>query len=524
MLVLTKNKQRLKVGNAKGVDQRNLEDVGNLATSEFATQLGCSIEEDNEASVIAKHIDSLLASQENVKLEMRKRWKERVKMAFEPSQATNPGEIYRGVIKGKLSNVVHASQPLLREIFQLLQTGASSTGRLSEVESNRLTAKSSALAFQIFEAQLQLSNCQNHLALDELRNQTYDGLKFLWNSNPDLVVLQLERCATVNPGLNKYELHRRIVTLTTQISQKTIVENWMLIKKGLIERHKIKTSFLNELEKYYLLNEEFPDEFAWSEMCFFGKEPNPKALRKIGETPSHLYHLIIGQFEFHRRQRGNKQILLTKPQWNLSSDIYENLRKAERSNGVNVWNISHLIVFLGLGESKQFELCHKDEVRNHVQLLDSIICLSPWYKEIPWFESADRAWLRDTFKEEYDQQMNRLLDAAKKVTENEQLSAHSNRVPEVLSGGNIADGVIAILLAGKAEAKLKVTDQGLDARILALIKLLQDHNTHTDGGTDWESVWKSLPSELELTREQRKFAATWLQENWAPGSTSVDRN
>jgi hypothetical protein len=52
------------------------------------------------------------------------------------------------------------------------------------------------------------------------------------------------------PGVPQREIHRRIITFTTQISQKTmILKNWGLSKKGLIERKELTSIFMKNFEK-----------------------------------------------------------------------------------------------------------------------------------------------------------------------------------------------------------------------------------------------------------------------------------
>jgi hypothetical protein len=71
--------------------------------------------------------------------------------------------------------------------------------------------------------------------------------------------------------------------------------------------------------------------------------------------------------------------LENKPhKWDLSESMFRELKEAESLNGVNVCNTSHLIYCLGLGKSKRFELCGKDEILNHIMILDT--CISRWYE------------------------------------------------------------------------------------------------------------------------------------------------
>ncbi|KAA1074387.1 hypothetical protein PGT21_003499 [Puccinia graminis f. sp. tritici] len=511
--------QLLKKCSSKGPYQGKLEDVVNSATAklefhfEFGNSEKSSKTDYDPGKSITNNIELLSTSHRKATIEMQKKHAERIRMAIQPFPSTNPGEIFPGVIKGMWSDVVHTSQPLLQKIFEYLQKRATSERGISKAKKSlSLRENCSQLAFQIFETQLQLSKNQNHLPLGQLSNENYIAIKFLWNLHPDLVVAELERCAVVNTAIDQYELHRRIITFTTQIAQKTIVENWGLIKKSLIERKELTPTFLKKFESFFQLKAEFPDVFVWSEMYFSGKEPDCKKLRKIGQSALSLYVSMIGYVEYHRRQRGHKDYLETKPpKWELSESVFRDLKEAERSNGVNVWNISHLIHWLGLGQNKRFELCGKDEILNHLMILDTLI--SSWYiDDITWYESPDRAWLRRTFKEEYDQKLNSLCDTASNIFRDEELLNHIQTL-KLQAKENFDYGIISKLINENVAYRLTVKINGLDEQMMVLIKFFQDRNTGSkDGHTNWEAVWDSFPSEVKITLEQREFAQSWLSQ------------
>ncbi|KNZ44911.1 hypothetical protein VP01_869g2 [Puccinia sorghi] len=508
------HRRPLREGNS-GADLR-LAKLLEVGTSNTGRQ--DSKEDMDEASSITNHFKLLEISQRKAALELENKREERFRTSFQPRESANPGEIFPGVIKGKWSDVVHTSQPLLSRVVDITKAKAASAlhGRSGEEEATplRMHETISRFALNFFERQLNLSNPDDHLPLEELSNETYKTLKFVWNSNPKGVVQGMQRAAAIHPHLNRYEFHRRIVTFTTQITQKTILENWPLIKKTLQGGQlKVPQSILNKFEDYFMLTHEFPDVFVWSEKYFSGKHPNWKPLTKKGQNPSSLYLSVVGKIEHHRRQRGTNEYLITKPQWNLSTKLLEEAKQAEKTNGVNVWNIAHVILGLGLGEEKDWEFCEDVEIYNRAIVLDQL--LASWYDEIPWFQSADRAWLKRTFKNHYDQQFSSLCrTAAERLYKHDQLSSSRllDQTDKLGTEKSRGDTMIPKILEERVEQRLMVKEHGLDEKILLTINLLKDQHTLTDGHTiDWSSIWRSWPAELvELDLEQREFAMQWL--------------
>ncbi|EFP92082.1 uncharacterized protein PGTG_18172 [Puccinia graminis f. sp. tritici CRL 75-36-700-3] len=199
-------------------------------------------------------------------------------------------------------------------------------------------------------------------------------------------------------------------------------------------------------------------------------------------NPGEIFPGVIkGYVEYHRRQRGHKDYLETKPpKWDLSESVFRDLKEAERSNGVNVWNISHLIHWLGLGKNKRFELCGKDEILNHLMILDTLI--SSWYiDDITWYESSDRAWLRRTFKEEYDKKLNSLCNTASNIFRDEKLLNHIQTL-KLQAKENFDYGIISKLINENVAYRLTVKINGLDEQMMVLIKFFQDRNTGSKDG------------------------------------------
>ncbi|KAA1080960.1 hypothetical protein PGT21_026369 [Puccinia graminis f. sp. tritici] len=463
----------------------------------------------------------ILEDEIEIEENMKEKGLKRLEMALQPYQSTNSGEIYPGVIKGKWSDVVHKSQPSLQEIIKILkQIESSKDGVSKDKLTGLLNNKCSDFASKIFEAHLQLLNNQNHLPLHKLSYEDYNGLKFMWNLNPELVLIELKKRQTSCIGISKSELHRRIITFTNQVMQKTIVENWGLIKNSFIERKKYKPSFLNKFEKYFRLQQEFPKTILASEEQYLEEYPKDLRAKNPYETTEKLLQSVISDFEEFRRNQVATDLIKHVPKWELSQEVRKDLRKAEKYNGVVFWNVFHFIHYLGLGKQDDIDSWDSPKVIKSIETLNMIVSSPDWYSDIDWHQSADRFWLKRVFKEEYDQKLKRLCEKGKTIrtweccSENHSDCCSCPKTLDFQAGENLTDHqMIVNLIHLREEEKLRVGEHGLNEKILLLIKILRDkHTSKLDGHTNWQAVWNHFPPEIELTSDLQEFAQLWINE------------
>ncbi|KAA1072533.1 hypothetical protein PGTUg99_012965 [Puccinia graminis f. sp. tritici] len=493
-----------------GVDQE--ETNGDLAMSQLRLHDSHITREYGITASASDLINCILDDERQVLQIMQQKGISRIKMAFQPFQPSNPGEIYPGVIKGMWSDVVHQSQPLLQDIVNFLQN-ETWQGGISQAKTNSaLQDECSQLAFKLFATHLQLSNSQNHLPLHQLKNENYIAMKFLWNLNPDLIVLTLQKCSMVHPEISQYEMHRRIITFTNQIVQKTSVENWKMIKQSLIDRKEYNLSFLNKVEDCFQLNHEFPEKRIGEDVKTSEEYQGKTSHKDTYNTAIDIAQKTLGDFEWHRRTQVAEDIIKFPPKWTLSLELWEELREAERYNGVNVWNVFHFIHYLGLGKENKIESWSISKVIRHIEILNMVSSGTNWQADIGWSESADRAWMRKVFKEEYDQKLNSLVERGKRITW-KYLEMPSLARKEFEAETNV-NRKIFDLVQFREEEILRLADHGVCDEILVLIKLLRDQNRQQDGHIKWESVWNQFPPELELATDVKKFAQSWINENF----------
>jgi hypothetical protein len=492
------------------VDQE--ETNGELAMSDLRLHNSYITKEYDTNTSVSDLIKCILYDERQVLLIMQQKGISRIKMAFQPFQSSNPGEIYPGVIKGMWSDVVHQSQPLLQDIVNFLQNETLQGGISQAKKSSALQDKCSQLVFKIFEAHLQLSNSQNHLPLHKLSNENYIAMKFVWNLNPDLIVLTLQKCSTVHPEISQYEMHRRIITFTNQIVQKTSVENWMMIKQSLIDRKEHNLSFLNKVEKSFQLDCGFPEKRIGEDVETSADYQEKTSPKDHYNTAVDIAQKVLGDFEWHRRTQVAEDIIKFPPKWTLSLEIWEELREAEKYNGVNFWNVFHFIHYLGLGKETEIESWSTSKVFRHIEILNMVSSGLNWQADIGWSKSADRAWMRKVFKEEYDQKLNSLVERGKRIKW-EYLEMPGLERKDFEAETNV-NRKIFDLVHLREEEILQLTDYGVCDEILLLIKLLRDQNRQEDGNINWESVWNQFPPELELEADVKEFAQSWINENF----------
>ncbi|KAI7949120.1 hypothetical protein MJO28_007941 [Puccinia striiformis f. sp. tritici] len=418
----------------------------------------------------------------------------RIKFAFQPRETNQDGEIFPRVIKPLWAHAIHTE-----ECARLLKACHEDIQRVPKTKNMDYVSlqyhQILGRALEILEPHLQTTNHQDHLPLPEMDGKI----------------------------LSKYELHRRLIILTNQIIQKTAVENWKLISTSLAtggnKRRVIK--FLSALKQNLQLDREFPETVT----CFQSWLENPGILLDgLGRTKvdaGSLIMSVMGPFEYRRRfnfeilHRKSLNINLTfKPQ-TLPLAALEDLRIAERTNGVDVWNVSCFIQYLGLGGSKNFKDSTDNEIRfNFERILVLINCETYWY--VPWSESADRAWLTKTYKEYYEQ-LKTLCDEHKRRFSSHTIKGQDENVE---AESDQRDQVIHFL----REDSVIFYDQGIPLHVFTALNKLRLVNTKasvnfktsisTERGatlTDWDTVFNSCP--WKFNTFQKEFIHAWFDAN-----------
>ncbi|WAQ83752.1 hypothetical protein PtA15_4A200 [Puccinia triticina] len=106
----------------------------------------------------------------------------------------------------------------------------------------------------------------DHLPLSVLGDYTYEVLRDVWHTPEARVQFLANFQWWMKDILSQDEFHRRIKTLVQQVSERTIVENWKLISKHLVEKNSLKKFQVERIQKFYNLANEFPKPSTVSQL------------------------------------------------------------------------------------------------------------------------------------------------------------------------------------------------------------------------------------------------------------------
>ncbi|KAA1066588.1 hypothetical protein PGT21_034102 [Puccinia graminis f. sp. tritici] len=460
---------------------------------------------DHKTEVAAEVSKVFILTEEDLESRMRNFYASRIKAAFDPRETDQDGEIFPKVIKPLWAHAIHTPEcsRLLEKSIQNVRMEANKRG----LDTSSWYKESLRNILEILEPHLQTTNHQNHLSLPEMDDTMYRNLQVLWNSNPE-AFLQIE--PILASRLSKYELHRRLSTLTNQIIQKTAIENWKLISKALGDKGNKRrvNQFLKSLQQNFELDHEFPDTLNCFEL--WSKIPTifTNILGKTKYDASSLLMSIVGPFEYRRRfnfeifyHESSDLQLNIKPQTELPLNVMEDLHFSEKYKGVNVWNVCCIVRYLGLGNSKRFEDSSDHDLSSDFEsVLKLLNCKTYWY--VPWFESADRAWLTKTYSE-YQQRLKDLC-----VEHRKRFIKSIKRQKE--KGGEIEKKFLNFY----REDQVLFYDLAMPPHVLKSLEELRAVNTKFKGIstlTDWESVFESSP--WKFNSLQQEFIQTWFDQN-----------
>jgi hypothetical protein len=476
----------------------NLKDWINLNTIPKTETQKDVLQEDSQTTNCLK---SMIKAAENQELWMEIDWKKRIQAAFNP-RGESEDEVYPTVFKPKWGNAVHDGS-----ISGLLKESIQSVRIMVEKENVSQSEAAESWTFQkaleILEPYLQPWNTQTHHPLPRLTDEAYQSLKFLWTYHPAAFL-------RIRPSLssrldNKWEVQRRLLTITTQITQKTIVENWMLIRNALLNglQNERRTS-LKFYEVRLQLDQEFPNIVHYSDLFLpiFSRILEDE-VANTGQTLLAFLRTWMGDYESSRRLKTPISDKLYQLKIELSKDLSENLRASEITRGVDVWTVHHWIQCLGLGQSNKLDDWTDDEVNFSMGKLQKLIAGMRDAPVIPWHESAGRAWLIKTFGQEiYTQHLDLLCKKYKQIRE--------RLVSHIEDHQWKKNASVIKILDGQEEDKLKFTDLGLDCKFIQAIKIIRSVNQQYRA--DWNSLFDSCP--LELTSNQKDFIKSWFADNF----------
>ncbi|KAA1076960.1 hypothetical protein PGT21_025430 [Puccinia graminis f. sp. tritici] len=436
-----------------------------------------------EGGVTQKLFESVTKSESERGLAMEEDFRSRIKASFRPRESKDTSEIFEGVIKPQWRHFIDSKSQasvFLEESVQSLQLSGKNGNKIKQRD--RLFFDK---LLEIFKTQLKLSNHQDHISISPMDSETYIFLQVFWDLNAELYfrIYRFICSALVKMKMSRFEFQRRVVTLTNQITQKTLVENWNIISRSLAQKDvKFTPAIMEPFGEMFQLDREFPKVLDAPQM-------HPMAPH---------FKAWMSDLESNRRFRDPMDIG-PRPTIKLSSDVSEILEEAERLNGADPWNVYHWINCLGLGQVENLEDLNDLDISTSVDIILALLH-SPNYKIIPWYESPDRACVIRMFTEEkYYQHLNYICNRLQKM-----------------SGGSGSKGndwkqeaPVSEILKYQAQDKVMIYDHGLDVKLMQTIKMTRQYNqTYRE---DWELFFKSFP--LKVKPHQKEFIKIWFQQN-----------
>ncbi|KAH9445698.1 hypothetical protein Pst134EB_023533 [Puccinia striiformis f. sp. tritici] len=431
----------------------------------------------------------------------------RITLSFEPfepfGEKENKDEIYPGVIKPRWSAIELEDISSLEKPFRDFLANKK---QVDMVDVELDPVEISDATFRILENHLKPSELENYHPLGKLDRKTFKSLQFLWNldQRPFLQIHQ-RLCSK----MNRYEVERRLRTLASQISQKTIVENWSWMRKTLPEFTKqLIRPRLEKLERFFRCDQEFPNETLQKHFSFIARylEIHNGALKAIGVNDTEdlidFFLRWMGPMEFQARFDLLSPHTLPPP---INGKVnIKSLRRARDSEGVSFWNVMRVVQTLGLAEKDDIQNYEMDGVYPKVRELIFII-LSPHWKDdgLPWSESADRHWLVQAYGKEYQKRLSMLCFELKK-----HVRSHDNPQPPVDYVNGNTKYSHSVKNHSDIPDILLFVDQGLPYEVVHSIKPHLDTPT-TNGQTDWKKIFESVDS--KFTDQQQQFLKDWFK-------------
>ncbi|KAA1107840.1 hypothetical protein PGTUg99_025926 [Puccinia graminis f. sp. tritici] len=436
---------------------------------------------------------------------MKQVYADAILRTFEPFDGKDKQEIYTDVIKPIWGIIEPKEISLLdkkfRDLLKNIQEGDYVHGKLEPKEI-------SEAALRILEKHLKFSELGDHKPLERLDQKTFKALQFLWSLDPQSILQIYDKiCAQ----MNKYEAYRRLVILINQLSQKITVENWSLIKTVLprISNKESLFSHLNELEKFFSLNREFPDETTAEDINPIVNylNRNPAAFRDLGAdiVPKLLTFVMswMSPIEFPRRFGlilNNRMAIMPS----VTVDI-ESLKNAKESQGIDLWNVIHVIEALGLRGNDEIVRYgeDKDYQRKVINLNHAIHSAFRKNFGLPWSESPERHWLVQKYGEEYQERFDKFCFHLKRVLWN--MSPIPSAQEESINTKKLLNDRREV-----ADVML-FEDHGLNFNIIRSIRSQNlDFKTSNDD-INWEVIFGHFPR--GLTPRQKQFLKYWFEKS-----------
>ncbi|MBW0468232.1 hypothetical protein O181_007947 [Austropuccinia psidii MF-1] len=252
---------------------------------------------------------------------------------------------------------------------------------------------------QILRKHLKLSDESKHLTLEDLDEKVFKILRESWALDRKGFIAKLRETQRNSDDISEFQ--RRLYTLSRQILQYTIVENWKNIKGWLIQKVQFSKSEVEEMEKTFQLSTRFPD----MKNLLNKNLSRVKRFTNNKDKITSMLQKVMGITETEIRVKNFQYLQQYSdiPAWLKQTDYMEQYK----GNGLNIGEVFEIGESLSFGDSTfQFTKEKAADLLNRMQAIYVGKALKAW----PWYVSPERAFLIKNFPKEYESRMKCLMD------------------------------------------------------------------------------------------------------------------
>ncbi|MBW0585450.1 hypothetical protein O181_125165, partial [Austropuccinia psidii MF-1] len=240
---------------------------------------------------------------------------------------------------------------------------------------------------------VEISDKTQNLSLLDINKEFFQRLQDSWNLEKERFIAIFQAIQNDFGDIN--EFHKRLWTLSRQIFEHTIVENWPGIKEFLLKTEEFSNCDLEDIEKTYQLSARFPDLTKLPRLL----NTNIDFTKIEGETEKKMQsmlEIVLGQKEartrivmyqyIHRNQNIRR--------WWAKTDYVQRIK----GNGLNIWEV------IAVGETLQFseaDFPPREDPKLRSNTLANVMSVfeRKELRVVPWFVSPERAFLKEKFPE-----------------------------------------------------------------------------------------------------------------------------
>ncbi|MBW0508399.1 hypothetical protein O181_048114 [Austropuccinia psidii MF-1] len=340
---------------------------------------------------------------------------------------------------------------------------------------------------------LKLSYESQHLTLEDLNEDVFKMLQESWFLDPKALFAKLR--ATLKDFEDISELHRRLNTLSRQVLQYTIVENWKTVKGWLIENMTFSESMLENVEAMFQLSTRFPDMTKPLKPL----DQNTHLMDLFIENEKEIIYLLENVLGI-RETRTRIAVLQDQLQASSTSAWWKQTNYMEQYKG-NALNIREVVA---IGTALSFDFPNFEVEKGKAADLLYRIQAIQIVKErhvLPWFTSAEYAFIMKTFKAKYETRMKQLLD----IERQQRGETHKLQGTVLVHKTNRH---LERLVAMEHEDMWSFLHRGLSPQFMIEMYVAGESRAKKSAGR-WREFLDRAPG--LLTEEQIHFAVGWLK-------------